>query len=165
MRISDWSSDVCSSDLYGDGCDDCADGKEPIFGAGFTAKVNDIDGSESLTKLTITTTNECWPCDPNGLEMPLSPTADPTATNFMIGDQVLEDGKTVDVWAEFPDGTWHLASADIEISDGVLTLTYAPELRVQEVDLSAGSDRPFQVRLPQHSDDDFQLNTNLTPQQ
>src|SRR3546814_21176395 len=70
MRISDWSSDVCSSDLitfangsqqggdYGDGCDDCADGKEPIFGAGFTAKVNDIDGSESLTKLTITTTNE-----------------------------------------------------------------------------------------------------------
>src|SRR3546814_13020309 len=87
MRISDWSSDVCSSDLYGDGCDDCADGKEPIFGAGFTAKVNDIDGSESLTKLTITTTNECWPCDPNGLEMPLSPTADPPATNFMPGDR------------------------------------------------------------------------------
>src|SRR3546814_13185888 len=97
--------------------------------------------------------------------MPLSPTADPTATNFMIGDQVLEDGKTVDVWAEFPDGTWHLASADIEISDGVLTLTFAPELRVQEVDLSAGSDRPFQVRLPQHSDDDFQLNLKVTEQE
>src|SRR3546814_15648502 len=94
--------------------------------------------------------------------MPLSPTADPTATNFMIGDQVLEDGKTVDVWAEFPDGTWHLASADIEISDGVLTLTFAPELRVQEVDLPAGSARPFQVRLPQHSDDAFPLNLKVT---
>src|SRR3546814_12629506 len=97
--------------------------------------------------------------------MPLSPTADPTATNFMIGDQVLEDGKTVDVWAEFPDGTWHLASADIEISDGVLTLTFAPELRVQEVDLSAGSDRPFQVRLPQHSDADFQLTLTVNAQE
>src|SRR3546814_16670416 len=116
MRISDWSSDVCSSDLvegghdyitfangsqqggdYGDGCDDCADGKEPIFGAGFTAKVNDIDGSESLTKPTITTTNECWPCDPNGMEMPLAPTADPTATNLMIAGQVLEAGTTDEV--------------------------------------------------------------------
>src|SRR3546814_12930893 len=97
--------------------------------------------------------------------MPLSPTADPTATNFMIGDQVLEDGKTVDVWAEFPDGTWHLASADIEISDGVLTLTFAPELRVQEVDLSAGPDRPFQVRLPQHTDHAFQPNLKRTAQQ
>src|SRR3546814_18428426 len=114
MRISDWSSDVCSSDL-----------------------------------LTITTTNECWPCDPNGLEMPLSPTADPTATNFMIGDQVLEDGKTVDVWAEFPDGTWHLASADIAISDGVLMLTFATSLRVQDVDLSPGSATRSQGRLPQ----------------
>src|SRR3546814_3269886 len=90
--------------------------------------------------------------------MPLSPTADPTATNFMIGDQVLEDGKTGDVWAEFPDGTWHLASADIEIRDGVLTLIFAPELSVQEVDLSAGSDGPLQVRLPKPSDDDFQRN-------
>src|SRR3546814_12438423 len=129
MRISDWSSDVCSSDL-----------------------------------LTITTTNECWPCDPNGLEMPLSPTADPTATNFMIGDQVLEDGKTVDVWAEFPDGTWHLASADIEISDGVLTLTFAPELPVQKVDLSSGSDWPFQVPLPTHTADHFKPTPKVTPQ-
>src|SRR3546814_5677993 len=71
---------------------------------------------------------------------------------------------TVDVWAEFPDGTWHLASADSEISDGVLTLTFAPELRVQAVDLSAGSDRPFQVRLPQHSDADFKLNLKVTAQ-
>src|SRR3546814_16534476 len=124
MRISDWSSDVCSSDLYGDGCDDCADGKEPIFGAGFTAKVNDIDGSESLTKLTITTTNECWPCDPNGLEMPLSPTAAPTATNFMLGDQVLEDGQTVDVWDGFPVGHWHTSCADNHIRHGGLNKTF-----------------------------------------
>src|SRR3546814_19243189 len=80
-------------------------------------------------------------------------------------DVCSSDLKTVDVWAEFPDGTWHLASADIEISDGVLTLTFAPELRVQEVDLSAGSDRPFPVRLPPPSDHDFQLHLQVTAQE
>src|SRR3546814_8352520 len=43
---------------YGDDCNDCADDQQPIFGAGFVASVNDIDGSESLTKLTVTNTNE-----------------------------------------------------------------------------------------------------------
>ncbi|WP_340119974.1 type I secretion C-terminal target domain-containing protein [Pelagibius sp. 7325] len=147
----------------GEGC--CPTDGAPIFGAGFTAAVTDIDGSESLTKITVATREEYCPVDQNGLQVPLSATGDETATSFMIGGQVLVDGEFVEVAATFADGSTGFATATIEISGGVLTLTFAPELRVQEVDLSSGSDTPFQVRLPQHSDDDFQLNLEVTAQE
>src|SRR5690606_36088261 len=124
-----------------------------IFGAGFVAGVNDIDGSESLTKITIATTTECGAGeDFEGLAAALSGTDDPTATNFMIGEQVLVHGETVMVSATFANGATGMAEATIDICDGVLTLTFDPSLRVQSVDLSGDSDTPFQVRLPQHSD-------------
>ena len=143
---------------------DCYDDRAPIFGAGFVAAVTDVDGSESLTTLTVATTTEDEPLgdDPEGLEVALSDVDDPTATNFMIGEQVLVHGDTVEVSAIFADGSEGPATATIEIVDGVLTLSFDPALRVQSADLSSGSETPFQVRLPQHSDDDFQLNLEVT---
>ncbi|WP_193371565.1 type I secretion C-terminal target domain-containing protein [Pelagibius marinus] len=148
----------------GDYGDDCPVDQEPIFGAGFVAAVTDIDGSESLTKIVISTYAEAEPggVDPYGLEAPLSDVDDPTATNFMVGDQVLVNGETVEVAATFADGSTGLATATIEIVDGVMTLVFDAADRVQSIDLSGNSDTPFQVRLPQHSDDDFQLNLEVT---
>ncbi|WP_299397185.1 hypothetical protein, partial [Pelagibius sp.] len=141
---------------------DCYDDQAPIFGAGFVAAVTDVDGSESLTKLTVATREEFWSGDQGGLEVGLSGTDNPEATNFMIGEQVLVHGETVEVSAIFADGSEGPATATIEIVDGVLTLSFDPALRVQSVDLSDDSGTPFQVRLPQHSDDDFQLNLEVT---
>ena len=148
----------------GQGGDDCAADEEPIFGAGFIAAVTDGDGSESLTKITISTFAEGEPggSDPHGLEVALSGEDDPAATNFMVGEQVLVDGGTVEVMATFADGSTGSVTATIEIADGVLTLLFDGADRVQSVDLSSGSATPFQVRLPQHSDDDFQLNLEVT---
>ncbi|MEO3431492.1 hypothetical protein AAFN88_21725, partial [Pelagibius sp. CAU 1746] len=144
--------------------DDCPVDREPIFGAGFVAGVTDSDGSESLTKIVISTYAEAEPGgnDPQGLEVALSGVDDPAATNFMVGEQVLVDGDTVQVVATFADGSTGLATATIEIADGDLTLVFDAADRVQSVDLSGDSDTPFQVRLPQHSDDDFQLNLEVT---
>src|SRR3546814_10887687 len=69
---------------YGDDCNDCADDQQPIFGAGFVAKVNDIDGSESLTRIAIATTTEPGPLggeDSEGLEVALPDGEDLAATN------------------------------------------------------------------------------------
>ncbi|MGD1878492.1 MAG: hypothetical protein ACFB13_13455, partial [Kiloniellaceae bacterium] len=153
---------VQQQDGGGDGCD-LAD-QQPIFGAGFVAAVTDTDGSESLTKITIATSTEEAPggFDQSGLEVALSGEDDAAATNFMVGDQVLVDGDTVEVMATFADGSTGLATGTIGIADGVLTLTFDAADRVQSVDLSGDSDTPFQVRLPQHSDDDFHLNLEVT---
>ncbi len=144
---------------------DCPADQQPIFGAGFVARVTDIDGSESLTKLVIATREESWEHDQGGLEVALSGDDNPEATNFMIGDQVLVDGQTIEVMATFADGSTGPAMATIEIADGALTLTFDPALRIQSVDLSKDSTTPFQVRLPQHSDDDFQLELEVTAEE
>ncbi|NIA72502.1 type I secretion C-terminal target domain-containing protein [Pelagibius litoralis] len=148
----------------GNGKVDCYDDQAPIFGAGFKAAVTDGDGSESLTKITVATTTESEPLgkDSQGLEVGLSATDNDEATNFMIGDQVLINEESVEVVANFADGSTGLATAKIEIVDGVLTLLFDAADRVQSVDLSGDSESPFQVRLPQHSDDDFQLTLEVT---
>src|SRR3546814_14209152 len=79
----------------------------------------------------------------------------------MIGDQVLVDGETIELDVMLADGPG-TAVAEISIVDGVLTLTFDEADRVQSLDLSADSGQAFQVRLPQHSDDDFQLNLEVT---
>src|SRR3546814_17233535 len=79
----------------------------------------------------------------------------------MIGDQVLVDGETIPLDVMLADGPG-TAIAEISIVDGKLTLTFDEADRVQSLDLSAESGQAFQVRLPQHSDDDFQLNLEVT---
>ena len=160
----------------------CFDDNAPIFGAGFTAAVTDTDGSERIKEIVVRVPLETTgdpdlpdnPVDPLGLRFPLSGVDEQTATNFLIGGVVVTEGATVQVQATFIDAAGVLQSGLVNATatfgvdaggNATMTLSFDPfdpHFQVQSVDLSGTSSTNFEVRLPQHSDDDFRLQLDVT---
>ena len=132
------------------------------------------------------------PVDSLGLRDPLSGDDDPTATNFLIGGVVVTDetivgedvvDTIVQVSATFfaidasgnvlsgVPATVGLVDAHVNFDGNAMTLNFEVDgdgntlnagIQIQSVDLSGTSSTNFEVRLPQHSDDDFQLRLDVT---
>ncbi|OUR76943.1 hypothetical protein A9Q83_11980, partial [Alphaproteobacteria bacterium 46_93_T64] len=143
-----------SEELQGVAC--YVDG-QPVYNVGFNTSVDDRDGSESITKVTLTPGVNTSVSEGSGFD---GVAADGTGTALMTW--VMEAGGTA---TEITTGTLFTANVEgvgsttvaatsVSVSaDGALVLTFDASLNILDLDLNALS-----IQLPQHTDDDVTLN-------
>ncbi|MDY0241514.1 MAG: DUF4114 domain-containing protein, partial [Rhodospirillaceae bacterium] len=129
------------------------DGGRAAYYAGFTAAVTDKDGSESLTRIEVSFTDQS--------------AIRGTATGLSIaGTEVGTTVTGVSVYADYIDqagAVQHgVVPATATYAGGVLTLTFADGARVQNVYFDQSHGTPLALILPQHADDDFSVSVAVT---
>ncbi|MEO3434820.1 Calx-beta domain-containing protein [Inquilinus sp. CAU 1745] len=149
-------------------------GGEPVYAVGFSASVTDPDGSEGITRLVLSINDdiEGEGRDPRPLDL-YGPEGDGVdSASIIIGGEEIVPGSSAPalIRAEVLDpatGTlsWQMVEAQISFDPATGELSFdftGVDGRVQRIDLREGGDSTLEIRLPEHSDHDFDLEIAVT---